>query len=45
MPPKKGNTAISKISKEAKRLKTAGSKKPWKELIKEASAKYRAGKL
>jgi hypothetical protein len=45
MPPRKGNAAISKISKEAKRLKTAGSKKPWKELIKEASASYRAGKL
>jgi hypothetical protein len=45
MPPKKGNTAISKISKEAKRMKLAGDKKPWKDLIKAASASYRAGKL
>jgi hypothetical protein len=41
---RKGSNAIKKIAARAKQLQKS-SNKAWKELIKQASAEYRAGKL
>lgn len=45
MAKRKGNTALTKITSEARRLKKKHPNTPWTSLIKKAGAAYRAGSL